>query len=347
MNKLNGIFNNLIFDKEIILANIDQEEAFSKLFGDQEVSINSSVLNILRDESQSSVRFMWTADNRLYARDFADTSYTGDIVDWIKFYNRDVNKKIITTNQALKELSEGLDIDMSKKLDGFVPLLREKDRSKIEIEAKLDDDGYATFDAIDLEYWSQFGITQRSLYLLAQFGIFSCKRVWIEKNTYTEKFTNHASPIYAYYFDVGKYKIYTPNGKKEHKWRCNHSLIDDFGFDSSNPNKKVILTKSRKDRIVWKLLGYEAYCFTAEIVPDELPYDTHLVFYDNDYDKPMIKNTGVLRGAAIANKFNIPYRYLDSKYECTDLAEMVQKYGLSFTRSIVSSIMRSIPNTKI
>lgn len=337
-NKIDEIFNNLTIDKRVILGNIDQELAFSRLLGNQEVSTSTRALNILREESQSSIRFMWTDDNRLYARDFANIEYTGDLVEWTKFYSRDVEKRLITTNQALTILQEGIDdIDISKKLDDYIHIESDKINSIIDIEAKLDNDGYALFDGNDLEYWGQFGITKQTEYILRMFGIFSCRKAWIHKKDYTEAFTDSRTPIYAYYFDEGKYKIYMPYAKKEYKWRCNHSLVDDFGINKES--KFIILTKSRKDRVVWKLLGYEAYCFSAEIVPNELPYKTDIVFYDNDYTKPIEKNIGLLRGKEISNKFKIPHLFIPSKYECTDLAEMVEKYGLHFTRNIVNDMI--------
>lgn len=343
MSILNDILLNVI-DKKTALANIDQEEAFSKLLGDQKITSTGKALNVLRKESDASIRFMWTADNRLYAKDWADESYKGDLISWIKFYERDVNNKIITNQQAINKIVNGLDtLDLSKRLeDNFTYTHKEKNSSKIEIEAYLDKDGYAIFNEIDLNYWSNFGITKKNIDILYKFGIFSCKNVWVQNNKFTEYYYNSNGPIYAYYFDEGKYKIYNPFGRKEQKWRCNHELVDDIGFEKNN--KFTILTKSRKDRVVWKVLGYDAYCYSNEYVPNELAYKTDLIFYDNDYTKPLIKNTGIKKGKQISDKFGVPYRYIDSKYECTDLAEVSEKYGISFARKLANSIIKSLKN---
>jgi len=336
--------------KEVILGNINQEEAFSGLLGTP-INIYEKNLNTLRVEQSPSISFMLTPNNRLYATDFGDTSYAGDVIDWTTYYYRDIHNKIITLDEAGELLLSNVDfVDINSRLDEYVFNAKDKTNSIIEVEAKLDNKGYALYDKSDIQFWSKIGINYSNCYLLREFGIFSARKVWIskiinDKKVLTEVFSSNPNyPIFTYYFEPDKFKIYSPYGDKRTKWRTNTDLIDDIGMNKNSDF--IVLTKSRKDRLALKLLlDIDSYSFPSEnMLPFLLPYKTALVFYDNDYDKPALKNTGLKRGREISSRFNIPYTYIPSKYQCTDISELIEKYGTIFAKKLITDL---INNAKI
>lgn len=334
-----------ILSRDIVLGNIDQEKAFSNILG-FDVNIYEKGLNTLRIESSPSVGFKIMPNNRLYARDFGDITYTGDVIDWTRFYYRDIKNKIITDNQASLILIDDIDnIDPKARLDEYVYNPKDKISSIIDVDVRIDKFGLATYDNYDFEFWSKIGLERDQEHLLRQFGIFSTRKVWISKminehKVLTELFAGNKNyPIYTYYFDKDKFKIYSPYGDKQTKWRSNNDLVDDIGMEKSD---FIILTKSRKDRLALKLLlNIESYSFPSEnMTPFSLPHKTNLVFYDNDYDKPILKNTGLKRGREISDRFDIPYMFIPTKYQCSDLSELIEKYGKTFATNVVTKLIK-------
>ena len=77
-------------DYKIVLTADNKKGMYIKL-----LELYEKGLNTLRIESSPSVGFKIMPNNRLYARDFGDITYTGDVIDWTRFYYRDIKNKII------------------------------------------------------------------------------------------------------------------------------------------------------------------------------------------------------------------------------------------------------------
>lgn len=96
----------------------------------------------------------------------------------------------------------------------------------------------------ELAYWAQYGITKDEL---KANHIFAIEKLWINKRLMQLSPTLH----FAYYFPQSdKWKIYSPYDK-EYKWFGNVSTYEMEGLEKTLlVNLPVIITKSRKDRIV-------------------------------------------------------------------------------------------------
>jgi hypothetical protein len=99
-------------------------------------------------------------------------------------------------------------------------------------------------DQEELDYWAQYNINKEDL---KSNNIFAIDKLWINKRLM------HLSPTlhFAYYFPTtDKWKIYSPFDK-DYKWFGNVSTYEMEGLEKTMyVNKPVIVTKSRKDRIV-------------------------------------------------------------------------------------------------
>ena len=333
--------------KESILSNISQEEIF-EYYLQQEIATDKKVYNTIRGEGEPSVSFRWY-DDTLIATDFADPEYKGDCFKWAMLYYKNILKENLFGFDLYNRVCEDVDIKLIiQPKDNYYKEKVEKEPSSILIEAKIDSNGYPDYYPIDYSYWGNFiknenGKLPNSIIreILISFGVLSCNKAWVysSKSQYFKR--TDSSPIYAYLGTEdpkeGQFKLYQPLSAKEDKWRTNHKRVDDYGILESND---IILTKSRKDRIVLRMLGYESYAYPSEaFVPDKLAYTTKYILYDNDYTKSDDCNTGLKLGTFIANKFNLKKLFIPNNFECTDIAEVMDKYGYIVAKDLLNKLI--------
>lgn len=135
----------------------------------------------------------------------------------------------------------------------------------------------------ELAYWEQYNITHKDL---IDNNIFGINKIWINKRLMNMNTHFH----FGYFFpEVDKWKIYSPNDK-ERKWFGNVSTfqmegIEDLkliiyipnGFSCDIPGHPVIITKSRKDRIILKKL-YHNVCSAQNESESAIPKEMDEVF---------------------------------------------------------------------
>lgn len=213
------------------------------------------------------------------------------------------------------------------------------------LETKINEEGIVSIEKKevnrDYDYWyKRYSISIEDLDL---FKIKPADIVYIGTKQFYRKYTN--DPCYVYEWGDNKsYKLYRPYANKEYKWRTNHQLIDDVNIQYSIDlfgEDNIILTKSRKDRIILHKLGFPSYSYNNEsTIPETLPYITKYILYDNDYKA--INNTGQIYATQIANKFNLSNICLSSEYKCKDIADLVWKHGLEEAKNILTKIINEI-----
>lgn len=132
----------------------------------------------------------------------------------------------------------------------------------------------------ELKYWAQYGIDKADL---KRERIYAIKTLWVNKKQV------HLRPglHFAYHFsEVDKFKIYSPD-EKEWKWFGNVSAFQMEGLsglrltdmlgDREIQGDPVIITKSRKDRIILKKL-YHNVCSCQNEAETAIPKDMDAVF---------------------------------------------------------------------
>jgi hypothetical protein len=124
------------------------------------------------------------------------------------------------------------------------------------------------WEKADLEYWQQFGIGLEQLraeeiYCVKQWSL-NRRRMHIGKDEL----------CFAYRYDQG-FQIYYPTRPKGEKWYCNISTGLLEGFEHVNKSDKLLITKSKKDKIylqsllpfpVLRTMNESLSAFTPEIV---------------------------------------------------------------------------------
>lgn len=277
--------------------------------------INKSFKSELYDDRTPSCRIYINKSGRLLYHDFGD-GVTYGIMDYIKTkynctYAEAVN--IVTNDFNLRKLNVIFDKKFIKK--NVEESLLIKPKVQIEVLKK-------PFDIIDYNYWSKFGI---SLDILDFYNVFSCSEVRLMKDD--KIITIQASksdPIYAYMFitSIGvSYKIYRPFSKeKRYKWIFNGNKDVIEGFDQLDwISDLLIITKSLKDCMVYRKLGYNAISLQGEtnkleqdlVLKLNKRFKSIVINYDND--KEGIKNT-----KKICKAYNLKHFFIDDYKDISD-----------------------------
>lgn len=190
---------------------------------------------------------------------------------------------------------------------------------------------FRNWQKIDLDYWSQYGIT---LELLDRYNVRPCNRVHIIKKSgehllFAEHHKNN--PIYCYKVQ-DTYKIYRPlNPTKSGKWVQNSGSWNIQGIEElPDTGELLIITSSLKDVMVLNVMGYNAVAPHGEglAIPEKImdylwaSFDNIIVFYDND---PI----GLEYGENLANTIGAGNIYIPLEYNNTkDISDFVKEYSL-------------------
>jgi hypothetical protein len=199
------------------------------------------------------------------------------------------------------------------------------------------------FTDVDYNYWSKYYI---DLDLLMDYNVLSAKYVYIKKSNdkWLIEYTK-SNPVYAYkFFNESSihYKIYQPlTTLKKKKWLFNGKKEDIEGFDQLPYfGDLLIITKSMKDILVYKMLGYDAISLQGEA--NKLELDTFnklsyrfkkiLINYDNDQQG--LKSALGIKNTLNLDNFIIP---LDSGFK--DVSDYIEKNGIKKTKKLVKKLI--------
>ena len=196
------------------------------------------------------------------------------------------------------------------------------------------------FNAVDYAYWNQFGI---SLEDLQEDDIFSAKTVYLFKGNkrYIWEYKK-SNPIYAYrYLNSGiyDYKIYWPFEVKGRKWLFtgNGDNIDGYN-DLPDKGKLLILTKSKKDRLCLKKLGFTAISLQGEHnklkseLYMELSQRFEKILGNSDPDKAGVQSADYLKASYDIDSIFLP--------ECKDISDYVKKYGIEEGKILMNKLIK-------
>lgn len=179
------------------------------------------------------------------------------------------------------------------------------------------------FTDIDKAYWSQFGITMKTL---KKYGVSSIKYYLcngIVKGIYKDE-----NPMYAYKV-YDHFKIYRPYGDKYTKWRNNLTEFDIQGYSQLPKTGNIlIITKSMKDVMCLYELGYNAISPSSEstFIPDDVleqlkkRFKTIFICFDRDA-------AGLKAMRKLMHKTGLNCLIVDRKYKSKDISDAIKNNG--------------------
>ena len=199
-----------------------------------------------------------------------------------------------------------------------------------------------SYNYTDYKLWGDYNIP---LELLEKEEIISCKTIYLHKNdktiTYNSSLNN---PIYAWKeYDIDLnflgYKVYSPLASSKYKWLNNASSEAIQGIKTLEYNSNIlILTKSRKDILVLKILGYNAISLSSEntLLKKNVfnyfntKYDKIFCLYDND-------ETGIKYSKYLLDMYNISPIFVCEN--CKDISDYIKQFGIEKTKILMDKLL--------
>ncbi len=204
------------------------------------------------------------------------------------------------------------------------------------------------YNYTDHKVWGDYHIP---LELLEEEEIISCKTVYLHKDNRTITYNSSSSnPIYAWKeYDIDLnflgYKVYFPLANPRYKWLNSAGAEAIQGIKSIKRSGGTLgITKSRKDTLIYKLIGIEAiapYNESGDLNINRIYelfdyYD--LVFLNFDPDQAGINATN-----KIVEQWNLPHFYIP---EGKDPAGYCKIHGLEQTKQMINNKIKQINEGK-
>jgi hypothetical protein len=234
----------------------------------------------------------------------------GDLMGAMKIIVRDFAHVFYGANERQNEYIKSLAVELKEEENRFRQIQIKKMIWTVEL----------------VKYWNGYEIAPLSF--LADHDVFCPQYVWIDgKLRYT--YSKH-DPAIAYFFGNGRYKIYFPFRTKGARFIGNSNAIQGYNQLPATGDL-LIITKSMKDVLVLKLLGFNACALQSEQHHLEKEAYEHLskrfkrivLLYDND-------EAGRNGATKICDKYDLTYieipkeEYEDSK----DISDVSDNYGM-------------------
>lgn len=187
----------------------------------------------------------------------------------------------------------------------------------------------------DVEYWNQFNI---SIQLLEKSNTYPISHFKVN-NKIIE--AHRLAYSYDFYYDnvVFRRKIYQPLHKKI-KWVSNiTSKVIDGIKEIPKEGDLLIITKSRKDRLVLKSLGYDSIATNNEssFIPEtnfeklRNRYDEIILFFDND-------TTGIKYSNKFSEDKGIRHILIPNT-DVKDISDYIKLYGIDEASKLLNKLI--------
>lgn len=310
---------NVIGSKEDVYKHFSQLEVYNA-FSEWPLEIKKLTNSPLRKDNNPSF-ILLDGEPTIYY-DFT-TGDSGDVVDFV------MKKMNINYYQALRLIAERFKLDKKQYIK---EITRHKSNSKSKIKV-----WYRKWDKRDIEFWTSFHISKKTLSILQVYPIIRCM---INSNIF------ECDDI-TYCYHVGsRLKIYRPTVPK-FKFSGNTNQNSIFGYATMRDDTdELIITSSLKEVAVLIELGYNAIApnsestlFKKEIM-DYLKSRYSKIYVLFDWDSP---------GKALSERFCEYYGSLiniEIEADEKDLSDYSKKYGLVKTNKIIKNAKNRLDRGK-
>lgn len=280
--------------------------------------------------------WLFKADNnKIKYKDFG-TGECYSIIEYIqRKYNCNFKECITIMANDFKLAKSKIAINYETKLLNFEENIP---RSKVRINILSQ-----PFNFTDFTYWNKYKIP---LTLLQEYNIYSCKNVHlIRDNRITTYNYTKQNPIYAYRFnneETYSYKIYFPySNDKKYKWLFSGRNSNIEGYDQLPPvDSLLIITKSLKDVLVYRLLGISAISLQGEanIISSNLftELSTRFETIVCNYDEDKIGKESVEK---MYKLYNLKYFFIENS---KDISDYIETHTLQETEEMIKRKIEEI-----
>lgn len=289
-----------------------------------------------RHDKHATCSFYRNKKGTLIFKDWAGYFY-GDAISVVMY------KYDCTYDKALCIIANDFGLISSNlpKNEALIPYsnkhFKETEPTIIQVEIK-------DFSDNELEYWSSFGITEKTL---KKYKIYSCKNVFLNGKVSSLYKPNQL--IFGYYGgiknNIEQWRIYYP-GRKKYKFISNWSSkkLQGAHMLPKTGDEYLVISKALKDVCVFYELGISAVAPTSEnsfITENQFnkiksKFKKIILFYDSD-----------LAGISNMNKFykankELYVCWIPRKYKAKDISDFYKMYGKDKTVELINEAKQLI-----
>lgn len=320
-----------IITPEFILSRISQYDIF-KYYCKNFVEIGKVFKSELRSDRNPSCSISMVGNNLFY-KDFA----TGDFFNCFKYVKV---KYMCNFNEALTIISNDFNLlSSSIKYNVIKNNIKHIYSDIIAYKSKetIIKPFYRSWNIEDVKYWGKYSI---DIDILNKYNVYPCKSVVINDSVYE---SYKSSLIYVYKFEEDMYKVYRPLNDK-YRWFSNTNKNVIQGINNlENKCNILIITKSLKDVICYRILGINAIAPQSEtsIIGEDIMHklknisDNIIVNYDGD-------KTGILASEQMCKKYNLNEFFIEG-YK--DISDYIMNEGIIKAKEYINNKLIVYANT--
>lgn len=294
---------------DYILSKVTEYDIYARYLGQFKVGfIYNSPFR--KDKNPSFGLFYSRKSGHLLFKDHGNGE-CGDVVKFVSLFTGLTNY-----NDILNQIVRDMSITNTTVLTSSKEAIRSEDTVIGVVRQE--------FTQIDKDYWSQFGITEKTL---KKFNVNSIKYYLCDgvvKGIYKD-----TNPMYAYKV-YDRFKVYRPLGDKFTKWRNNLTEYDIQGYEQlPKHGDTLVITKSMKDVMCLYEMGYNAISPSSEstFIPDNVleelknRFKRILICFDRDIP-------GVRSMRKISLKTGLNSFLVHKKFNAKDISDAIKTNGL-------------------
>lgn len=266
-----------------------------------------------RKDNDPSANLFYTAKGNLLYKDFGETS-----MNCWQFVQRLYGLEF---KEALLKI--WFDMILGKTTSKLPSKYKEKTSTIIQIKKR-------PLQKEDLDFWLQFGITEA---ILNEYNVVPITYFWVNGAMYEAKYLES----YSYEYGEGKRKLYFPQDSKR-RFLSNAQSSIVAGYDQLPLHGDLlIITKSHKDVMTYKALGYNAISPQGEgmglpenvITQIKRRFTKIIIHYDND-------EAGKKGAKSLSSLHGFEEIYTE---EYKDISDTVKNLGVEQTKLILSKLI--------
>lgn len=327
--------------KDYILRRVS-EESIMEYYLQIPIKLGAMIRSPIRKDINPTCNFSYYR-GRLRMRDWTELR-AYDCFDIVRIkHNCNYGEALHIIANDFNIMSLRADSNLQEKIN---KLLQTENKEKKLIQVKIQE-----FTSVDLNYLSQYGITQE---IAEYFKCYSIKYLWIEGKAlyqYSEE-----DPILGYYLGNAingeeRWKIYFPfrprSDRKRPRFICNTNRINGW-VQIPHEGDHLVLTKSMKDVMTLYRLGITSIAMQNEAtliykyIVDELRDRFENIFSLYDFDRPGVRMARLLRKAYNIQPFFLTNGKFNSQnYEAKDISDYVKNNGVYKAQKLIHSIRDS------
>jgi len=313
--------NTETLSQSAILSKVSEYDIWRYYLG--EFSFNRAFKSPLREDKNPSAVMFVAGNGKILFKDFGINTVL-NVFSYLKLmYNLDYYQVLLMIDKDFnlgfrKHVHTTYTKTNKPIITGYKPVYTQ-DYAEILIKQKK-------YTKEELEYWQEYGITKETLDL---YKVYSLKCFWIRKNNSMYQYCNNQKNfIFCYDFGNLKYKVYQPlnfNYRFSTNADCN---ILQGESQLPKTGDLLIITKSMKDVMVLKELGYNSVGVQSENSYPSLEklsdlktrFKKCVIFFDND-------KAGLEGAKNLSEKSNIPIISIPKEFKAKDISDFYKIYN--------------------